>query len=1349
MPRYLLGPVDADFARPLVAARSAGDCLTFGHRPAEGVDLVLGSGAWDDLCARLPDGWQPDFVVLRLAYQVVPVGLLAAPVPLVALAADWNLLWSHYRRLLPHVDAVLTDAPGVAVLTRAGLDHALPANLFGSGPEWFQEEPAPERDLDVVFVGNCHGAVQSERLPWLGRLARLAGHRRVRLAGGVFGADYRRLLRRARVVFNRSIRSECNQRVGEALAAGALLFQEAGNAEVAALLADGREAIFYDETNLERLLKHYLNHEDERAAAAAAGQARAADFTFAALWTQALGRLHDAWPRVQERASARRPLPTREALLLRTGQLLCSEHPGDDRALFEELPAAAAAAPADAALAQAAGLLHGVRRDLARAADEFGRAVARTSVPLLPGLGLCEALHLLGHRTEPVAAARSLLALLERQAEEEPAVEPDLDLGAFPVAFDAFRVEWERAGWGHAGDPAGEARVKRTLLRWRLHDLLAGWTGELAHYYEAVLARPDLAGSRAALGCALGRAGRPAEAATHLRRAVAANPFDAQAARALAQALAESGETEAAAQLVGERRLLHQAAPELMRHEEWFAAAAEPVGLTSLIVLCCNEVAFTRFCLESVLARTRPPYELILVDNGSTDETPAYLESLKGRPGPARVVVVRNERNVGFPAGCNQGIRQAQGEQLLFLNNDTVVAEGWLEGLLACLRSAPDVGLAGAVSNGVPEPQRVVPPEQDVRLLDETAARRQREFAGQGLDVPRLSGFCFVGRRAVLEQVGGFDERYGLGFFDDDDLGLRVRRAGCKLRVALDVFVHHFGSRTFHGLGIDPARQLADNLARFRDKWGEAEAAPYRLPPSAAAPPPKEGGAEGLRPDVVLVGATAPSAAPAGLSARRPVGPYTGLVSLCLIVRNEEENLPACLAGAAGLFGEVIVVDTGSTDRTKEIARAHGARVFDFAWVDSFAAARNACLEHATGDWIFWLDADDRLDADNRDRLRLLLPSLSDENAAYVLKCLCVPRDPGDSGTLVDHVRLFRRRPDLRWEHRVHEQILGALRRSGAAVRYADVVVRHVGYVDPALRKRKLERDLRLLELERAELGDHPFTLFNLGSVYQELGRHAEAVALLRRSLERSHPQDSIVRKLYSLLAHCHKGLGRPDEALSACEAGLGVCPEDSELLFVRSSLLMEQGDLAGAEGGFRHLLRTAAGKYLGSVADGLRGHKARTNLAVVLQRQGRSAEAEEQWRQALRERPGYPPALLGLAELLLTQGRWGDLEAVAAAWSAHFPDTVEPLLWRGRGHLARQEFGAAVGLLREAAARCPRDPWPRVLLAQTLVQEGRDPEAAERALADVLALQPDHPQARQQLALLRSGGKPGTATNL
>jgi glycosyltransferase involved in cell wall biosynthesis len=213
--------------------------------------------------------------------------------------------------------------------------------------------------------------------------------------------------------------------------------------------------------------------------------------------------------------------------------------------------------------------------------------------------------------------------------------------------------------------------------------------------------------------------------------------------------------------------------------------------------------------------------------------------------------------------------------------------------------------------------------------------------------------------------------------------------------------------------------------------------------------------------------------------------------------KNDKANLPDCLGGLQDLFDEIDVIDTGSADRTYQVAAALGVRVFDFPWQDSFAAARNESLDRATGDWIFWLDADDRLDEENHRKLRELFASLRDENTAYVMKCLC-PAAPGsDSGTTVDHIRLFRNRPNLRWKYRVHEQILGALRAAQTHVRWADVLIRHVGYQDPTLRHRKLGRDLHLLHLDMQERPDDPFLLFNLGSVYQEMGRPAEALSLL------------------------------------------------------------------------------------------------------------------------------------------------------------------------------------------------------------------------------------------------------------
>ena len=116
--------------------------------------------------------------------------------------------------------------------------------------------------------------------------------------------------------------------------------------------------------------------------------------------------------------------------------------------------------------------------------------------------------------------------------------------------------------------------------------------------------------------------------------------------------------------------------------------------------------------------------------------------------------------------------------------------------------------------------------------------------------------------------------------------------------------------------------------------------------------------------------------------------------SLCMIVRDEEQDLAECLESVADLIDEIVVVDTGSTDRTCEVARRFGSRVFDFPWVDSFAAARNESLRHATGDWIFWLDADERLTDANRTKLQRLFAGLGQENKAYGMRLVSLP-EPG------------------------------------------------------------------------------------------------------------------------------------------------------------------------------------------------------------------------------------------------------------------------------------------------------------------------------------------------------------------
>jgi glycosyltransferase involved in cell wall biosynthesis len=348
-------------------------------------------------------------------------------------------------------------------------------------------------------------------------------------------------------------------------------------------------------------------------------------------------------------------------------------------------------------------------------------------------------------------------------------------------------------------------------------------------------------------------------------------------------------------------------------------------------------------------------------------------------------------------------------------------------------------------------------------------------------------------------------------------------------------------------------------------------------------------------------------------------------VSLTMIVRDEEANLPACLASAQGLFDEIIVVDTGSTDRTVEIARSFGARVFDFVWVSDFAAARNAALARAVGDYAFWLDGDDVVEPPQRERLKILLDGLRHgDDAAYVVRCACDPDQKGGGGeTVVDHIRLFPVREDIRWTYRVHEQILPALRHAAIPVRWTDVIVRHTGYADMALRYRKLARDEAILLEDLQDRPDDPFILFNLGSIAIERQDWRSALGHLTKSLEGSAPTDSITKKLYALIARSHQMLGETDRALATCDAGLQVDPDDAELLFREAVIRRNSGDRTGAEACWRRVLTLRRPEKFASVDVGIYGHLTRRNLAALAEERGDRDGAARLWAEVLAECPG------------------------------------------------------------------------------------------------------------------------------
>ena len=279
-----------------------------------------------------------------------------------------------------------------------------------------------------------------------------------------------------------------------------------------------------------------------------------------------------------------------------------------------------------------------------------------------------------------------------------------------------------------------------------------------------------------------------------------------------------------------------------------------------------------------------------------------------------------------------------------------------------------------------------------------------------------------------------------------------------------------------------------------------------------------------------------------------------------------------------------------------------------------------------------------------------MFADLKHENAAYLMQQLSATDDPHGSQVAVDHVRLFRRDQAVRWECRVHEQILLAIRRAGHNLRRTDVVISHAGYAAPGSSEQKLNRNLALLLRQDAERPDDPITLYQLGLVHQRLGRVALALPMLERSLKLVPPDYSIRPRLYAAIARAHESVGEIAEALAACRTGREEHPDIEELLFLEAAFLHAQGDLVGAEERLLRLLQTTSGQELALGDAGRRGYKARHLLAEVYRSQGKHVEAEAQWRQVVAEQPRFAPAWQGLGALYLAQARWAELEDVANA---------------------------------------------------------------------------------------------------
>jgi GT2 family glycosyltransferase len=269
----------------------------------------------------------------------------------------------------------------------------------------------------------------------------------------------------------------------------------------------------------------------------------------------------------------------------------------------------------------------------------------------------------------------------------------------------------------------------------------------------------------------------------------------------------------------GSRRVVSVAAvvpvPPLKQHR----ASAD------VIVCVHNAVDDVRQCLESVRQYTSAPYSLIVVDDGSNEETRAYLDGLEDS---CPMTLIRNDEARGYTFAANQGLRHSTSEYVVLLNSDTVVTPDWLDRMIACAESDMRIGLVGPLSNAatwqsIPEiirngafAENKLPEQWTPADMGPLVAERSGRLYPR---IPFLNGFCLMIKRRLIEEIGYFDERaFGRGYGEENDYAMRARQAGWQLAIADDSYVYHHQSRSY---SVERREELWKHAEReLTEKYG-------------------------------------------------------------------------------------------------------------------------------------------------------------------------------------------------------------------------------------------------------------------------------------------------------------------------------------------------------------------------------------------------------------------------------------------------------------------------------------------------------------------------------------------------
>ncbi|PKL80310.1 MAG: hypothetical protein CVV25_04725 [Ignavibacteriae bacterium HGW-Ignavibacteriae-4] len=310
------------------------------------------------------------------------------------------------------------------------------------------------------------------------------------------------------------------------------------------------------------------------------------------------------------------------------------------------------------------------------------------------------------------------------------------------------------------------------------------------------------------------------------------------------------------------------------------------------------------------------------------------------------------------------------------------------------------------------------------------------------------------------------------------------------------------------------------------------------------------------------------------------------LISLSMIVKNEEKMLRGCLESVEKVVDEIVIVDTGSTDRTIEIAKEFGAKIYHFDWIDDFAAARNESLKHSNGKWILYLDADERISQFEIDKFRKSLSELPENSGGLI----CTIESPhaklsgGDSDVhRGSYPRIFRNLglDKVKFQGRVHEQISPSLKENNLQLLQSDIIIYHLGYDQSReIMEGKIERNYRMLLQHVREEPTNGYAWYQLGQTLGHMNLKKEAEETIKFALKCGNLSPMIEASASASLAQFTGNDKRFDEALKWSNKSLELTPNSLYAMNLRAYSLLHLGKFEEAEKEFEKTLELKSKFY-------------------------------------------------------------------------------------------------------------------------------------------------------------------------